>query len=109
MKEPYKHSEFTDICKHLYIGNQWDYIDQCQSVHSAWKCNIVYKFKYKLIIDCGKEALEVFESNLGTVLPQFRAQCSLLCAQLALCSCIMMFLAVHTVLPVFLHNDVPCM
>jgi len=45
MKEPYRHSEFTNICKHLYIGNQWDYIDQCQSAHGAWKCNIVYKLK----------------------------------------------------------------
>jgi len=52
--------------------------------------------------------VEVFESNLVMVLPQFRAQCSLLCAQLALCSCIMMFHAVHTVLLVFVRNDVLC-
>lgn len=108
MKEPYRHSEFTNICKHLYIGNQWDYIDQCQSVH-GWKCSTVCKFKYKLSIDCGKEAVEVYEINLLTVLPQFRAQCSLLCTQLTLCSCIMMFLAVHRVLPVFVRNDVPCL
>jgi hypothetical protein len=35
-------------------------------------------------VDCGQEAVEVFECNVDMILPQFSAQCSLLC--------IMMFL-----------------
>lgn len=43
-------------------------------------------------IECGKEAVEVFECHVDMILPQFSAHCSLLCTQFALCLCIMMFL-----------------
>jgi len=69
-------------------------------------CNVLLQVS---AIDCGKEAVEVFECNVDMILPQFGAHCSLLCAQLAVCLCIVMFIAVHTVLPVFVHNDIPCL
>jgi hypothetical protein len=52
-------------------------------------CNMLLQMS---AIDCGKEAVEVFECNVDTIMPQFSAHCSLLCAQLAVCLCVMMFL-----------------
>jgi len=37
-------------------------------------------------VDCGQEAVEVFESNVDMILPQFSAHCSLLCVQLPVCT-----------------------